>query len=150
MIYHVFDLDGTVINSSHRYRTLPNGDIDLPYWLEQAEKREKVFADTLFPLVHHMRNLYMRGEHVIICTSRTIHPHWIDFIDTHQIFCTALLARPEGVNDGDADLKEYMLDEYFSGLGTCLDNVRAVMYEDHLGVIERLSSRGVFCSIQRN
>lgn len=148
MTYHIFDLDGTVIDSRHRYRTLPNGDIDLPYWLEQAEKREMVFADTLLPLVHRMRKLFIEGETVIVCTSRTIHPLWIEFLSVHNIPYSVMLARPDGCMTGDADLKEQMLDEYFDSIGKCLDDVRAIMYEDHMGVIERLSRRGVICSIE--
>ena len=147
MTYYVFDLDGTVIDSSHRYKTLPCGNIDLAHWLEQAECRAATFRDTLLPLADTMRRLYYSGNHVIICTSRTIHDNWLEFLDHHKLFSDAILCRPEGVMDGDADLKEFMLDEYFDGLGTCIENERVVMFEDHMGVIERMRSRGVLCSI---
>ena len=38
MQYKIWDLDGTVIDSSHRYSTLPNGDIDLPRWIADNTK----------------------------------------------------------------------------------------------------------------
>ena len=147
MIYHVFDLDGTVIDSRHRYRSLPCGNIDLQHWLDNCT-REQTFKDTLMPRAHTMRRVFNQGFHTIVCTSRTISPIWLDFLDSHGLYADAILARPEGCMDSDADLKEYMLDEYFSGLGTCLDAERVVMFEDHLGVVERLSRRGVLCSIE--
>ena len=39
MIY-IFDLDGTVIDSSHRQLALPNGDIDLTHWRENSTKEK--------------------------------------------------------------------------------------------------------------
>ena len=149
MQYHVFDLDGTVIDSRHRYRTLPCGNIDLKHWLKMAESREATFKDKLLPLADTMRRLYNTGHHVIICTSRTRHQNWLDFLSHHRLFAHATLARSEGDMTGDADLKEQMLDDYFSSLGTCLEAERVVMYEDHMGVIERMRSRGVICSIAR-
>ena len=95
-----------------------------------------------------MRRVFNRGFHTIVCTSRTIDNYWLEFLDRHNLYSDAILVRPEGCQDGDADLKEYMLDEYFAGLGTSIDCERVVMYEDHLGVVERLSRRGVLCSIE--
>ena len=147
MTFHVFDLDGTVIDSRHRYRSLPCGNIDLQYWLDNCTK-EQTFKDTLLPRANTMRRVFNRGFHTIVCTSRTIDNYWLEFLDRHNLYSDAILARPEGCQDGDADLKEYMLDEYFAGLGTSIDCERVVMYEDHLGVVERLSRRGVLCSIE--
>ena len=53
MIY-IFDLDGTVIDSSHRQLALPNGDIDLTHWKENSTK-EKIFKDELLPLARYMK-----------------------------------------------------------------------------------------------
>ena len=38
--YKIWDLDGTVIDSSHRYSTLENGDIDLPRWIADNTRAE--------------------------------------------------------------------------------------------------------------
>lgn len=151
MIYHIFDLDGTIIDSRHRYKSLPCGNIDLDHWHKNASNKEITFQDKLLPLAQTARRKYYEpNNYVIFCTSRTINPIWVDFLDHHKLFCDALLARPEGLDSDDADLKEYMLDEFFDGLGTCLEAERVVMYEDHLGVIDRMRSRGVLCSISRN
>lgn len=147
MTFHVFDLDGTVIDSRHRYQALPCGNIDLPHWLANCT-REQTFKDSLLPRANTMRRVFNEGHHTIVCTSRTVSAIWADFLDSHGLYADAILARPEGCNDSCPDLKEYMLDEYFSGIGTCLDAERVVMYEDHPGVIARLAKRGVLCSIE--
>ena len=49
MQYKIWDLDGTVIDSSHRYSTLPNGDIDLPRWIADNTKAN-IERDSLLPL----------------------------------------------------------------------------------------------------
>lgn len=143
MVYYIYDLDGTVIDSSHRQAAKPCGEFDLEHWFENATP-EKIAADKLLPLVNTMRRHYYSGEYVIICTARTMQEADFQYLIDNKIFSDAILFRPEGVNDSDADLKEYMLDEFFDGLGEIsIDNVRAVIYEDNLSVIERLRSRGV-------
>jgi len=32
----IFDLDGTIIDSSHRQATLPDGTLNLPAWIENS------------------------------------------------------------------------------------------------------------------
>jgi len=147
MRYFVFDLDGTVIDSRHRYKTLENGDIDLEHWIANAAIREQVFKDTLLPLAAEMKRRYY-SDYVIICTSRAMTQHDFDYLDAMGLHSDAILFRPEGVMDGCADLKEFMLDEFFDSFGTCIENETVVMYEDHLGVIDRLRTRGVFCSVE--
>ena len=147
MIYHVFDLDGTVIDSSHRQAALPNGDFDLDHWRENCTP-EKIAADKLLPRAHSMRRQYYSGNYVIICTARCMTQADFEYLHNNKLFSDAVLFRPDNCTDADADLKEYMLDEFFEGLGTTLDNERVVMYEDNLSVIERMRKRGVLCSVE--
>ena len=69
--FKIWDLDGTVIDSSHRYYTLENGDIDLPRWIEN-NTRENIALDKLLPLADLMRDNYRSGDTVIICTARVL------------------------------------------------------------------------------
>lgn len=147
MRFYIFDLDGTTIDSRHRYATLENGDIDLQYWLDNSTP-EKIAADKLLPLASEITRRYYSGDYVIICTSRIMSNADFQFLDDNKLYADAILFRPDGVNDGCADLKEFMLDEFFDGMGTCMEQEQVVMYEDHMGVIERLRSRGVFCSVE--
>ncbi len=150
MTYFVFDLDGTVIDSSHRQASLPNGDFDLAHWRENCTP-EKIAGDSLLPRAVTMQRKFMSGDYVIICTARQMTQADFDFLDDNRLFSDAILFRPDGVTDSDADLKERMLDEFFEGFGEIgLDNVRVVMYEDNISVIERLRKRGVLCSVEIN
>ena len=45
----IFDLDGTIIDSSHRQATLPDGTLNLAHWFENATP-EKIFEDKVLPL----------------------------------------------------------------------------------------------------
>lgn len=148
-VFHVFDLDGTVIDSSHRQAAKPCGAFDLEHWREHSTP-EKIFQDTLLPRAHSMRRQYYSGNYVIICTARIMSEADFQFLDRHSLFADAVLFRPDGCNDADADLKEYMLDEFFDGMDLTLDNERVVMYEDNLSVIERMRKRGVLCSVEIN
>ena len=65
----VYDLDGTLIDSSHRYRTA-NGKIDLPYWIEN-DTPEKVQQDKLLILSKWLyRDLERVDTYVIFATAR--------------------------------------------------------------------------------
>lgn len=68
---HIYDLDGTVINSMHRYRTDETGKrIDLQYWIEN-DTPEKIAQDSLLPLAHQYRDDLANPEvYVIIATAR--------------------------------------------------------------------------------
>jgi hypothetical protein len=52
MIY-IFDLDHTVIDSSHRQLTRADGSLDLDHWIENCT-REKIYQDKLLPLAKLM------------------------------------------------------------------------------------------------
>ena len=73
MIY-IFDLDHTVIDSSHRQLTRADGSLDLDHWIENCT-RQKIFADELLPLARLMRSAYSVGHTVIVCTARVLSAH---------------------------------------------------------------------------
>lgn len=80
---HVFDFDGTLVDSSHRYRILDNGKIDLQYWIVNEDK---AMQDTLLPLVDLYRELLASPtDYVIIATARI----WCDL--------SALFAKNNGI-----------------------------------------------------
>lgn len=63
----VFDLDMTVIDSSHRHVSKPDGSLDLANWFQNCHK---VVDDTLLPLAAAVRRLYDAGHHIVLCTAR--------------------------------------------------------------------------------
>ena len=53
MLY-IFDLDHTVIDSSHRQITRADGSLDLDAWRKNCTKSQ-IFRDELLPLARFMR-----------------------------------------------------------------------------------------------
>ena len=74
---HVYDLDGTIIDSSHRYRTiLKNGKerIDLAHW-RAHDIEEYIMRDKLLPLAEQYKQDIKNPEvYVIIATARACMP----------------------------------------------------------------------------
>ena len=104
MLY-IFDLDHTVIDSSHRQITLADGSLDLDAWIENST-RKKIFQDRMLPLADIMRNLIADKSHkVAICTARNLSKHDYDFIRERGLFCDHILARQNGDNRPDDELK---------------------------------------------
>ena len=73
-----YDVDGTLVDSSHRYRALPNGNVDLEHWLAN---HDKLWDDTLLPLSDvYKAHIADPETYVIVCTLRAPHPLDIRFI----------------------------------------------------------------------
>lgn len=148
MAYVIFDLDGTVIDSSHRHATLPDGSLDLAHWFENNVP-EKIMKDSLLPLANTMRKMYDAGHHIIVCTARSIET--LDVKAAHDEFFTvnnlpyhAFLNREPGNMEGDASLKVRLLTEYFRQFGhNSIADARPIMFDDNLKVIDTLLAHGV-------
>ena len=69
---HVYDLDGVLVDTSHRYRNLPNGSIDAEYWVANHTE-EKIKKDKLLPLAKQYLSDCLNPEiYTIICTGRAM------------------------------------------------------------------------------
>ena len=97
---NVFDLDGCVINSLHRYRTKSCGTrIDLKYWRENCTP-EQIMKDTLLPLAGFYKRLVnQQKEKILIATSRVMSDTDFSFIKAKLAGYDALIHR---INDNDA------------------------------------------------
>lgn len=76
---HVYDMDGTIVCSLHRYRTMTCGTrIDLQYWLDNEHK---AYNDSLLPLAkQYQEHLRDPSIYVIIATARVLNEPDMDFI----------------------------------------------------------------------
>ena len=63
----IFDLDHTLIDSSHRQLTREDGSLDLTAWRENCTA-EKISRDSLLPLANECRALI--GRHVEVILAR--------------------------------------------------------------------------------
>ena len=102
---HIYDLDGVLVDTSHRYRNLENGTIDLTYWLENA-RPEKIALDTLLPLAaQYKADLTDPDTYVVICTARQAQQADFDYIANRLGNPNKIIYRPTGNMEADAKLK---------------------------------------------
>jgi FMN phosphatase YigB (HAD superfamily) len=141
MIY-IFDLDHTVIDSSHRQLTRADGSLDLDHWIENCT-REKIYADKLLPLARLMRSAYSQGHQVIVCTARVLSVHDHAFLADHNLRAHAILSRPMGCADADDVLKENLLFDYFQGVPLARWTRQAYFYDDNQGVLAMAKKLGI-------
>ena len=144
MQYKIWDLDGTVIDSSHRYSTLPNGDIDLPRWIADNTKAN-IERDSLLPLARLMRSNWRQGDTVIICTARVLGIHDHCFLADHGIKANFILSRALGDNRGDAEMKRAKLFALFADLKVPFARWtrNATFYDDNQGVLDMAKKIGI-------
>lgn len=145
MAYVIFDLDGTVIDSTHRQATKADGSLDLDHWFEN-NTQDKIMRDSLLPLANSMRALMAAGHKIVICTARAIQPADKLFLAINRLAYDALLHREVGNMESDASLKIRLLEEYFVGEG--FDNAaqaKPIMFDDNLKVIDAMVSIGIKC-----
>lgn len=139
----IFDLDGTVIDSSHRHLSKPDGSVDLVHWRENCTA-EKIFADRLLPLAKSMRRIHAAGNHVVVCTARVMSQHDLDYLSNNNLPYHGMLSRAEGDVRGDADMKVDKLNAYLVKMGYgSIREANCVMFEDNLKVIEAMTQQGV-------
>lgn len=144
MQYKIWDLDGTVIDSSHRYSTLANGDIDLPRWIAD-NTRENIERDSLLPLAELMKSNHRLGDVVIICTARVLGVWDRVFLAEHGIKAHFVLSRALGDNRGDADMKRQKLLALFADLQIPFARWtrNATFYDDNQGVLDMAERLGI-------
>lgn len=139
----IFDLDGTVIDSSHRHATLPDGSLDLAHWIENSTP-EKIRADSLLPLADLMRASFAMAE-TLICTARVMGDADYEFLFDNGLHADAILSRPSGNRLPDAYLKEMLLRDHATRREMTWTSFAADtrMYDDNASVLEKMESIGL-------
>ena len=111
---HVYDLDGVLVDTAHRYRNKPDGSIDLAYWLANRT-REKMAQDKMLPLAKQFRaDCFNPHTYTVICTARQSHPLDLAFIAGHLGIPDNVIMRPVGNNEADCTLKRKQLNQLFA------------------------------------
>ena len=152
-MHFIFDLDHTVIDSSHRQLTRADGSLNLDHWRENCT-REAIMADQLLPMARVMQGAIENGLDVIICTARVLSVHDIAFLIEHGLYTDNILSRPEGDASGDADLKVRLLTEHAASRGMSFRSFTrwAYMWDDNKNVLRVLREHGIktYCAIEAN
>ena len=142
-MFYIFDLDNTGIDSSH-HQTFVDGQLDLDAWRRDNTKKN-IRKDSLLPIANIMKSAKRFGHHIIICTARNSGAYDMNFLADNGLAYNAILSRPEGNNQPDAELKRDLLVNYFSLIRVPMARwVRtSVFYDDNLSVLEMAKTYGI-------
>jgi hypothetical protein len=113
-LVNVFDLDHTLIDSTHRMNAYgdPSKGIDLEYWLANSNY-ENVMKDVLLPLSELYFEFNKTNFTNIAVTAREMFASDYEFLETHGLHFHMVLHR-EDSTELDHVLKEKKLTELFS------------------------------------
>jgi hypothetical protein len=133
----IFDLDHTVIDSSHRQSTLKCGSLDLANWIENNTP-ENISRDTLLPLADLWKTLDKQGQMIGVCTARVLQDADYEFLADNGLDYDFILSRPMGDSSKDDDLKERLLNEQ----GIKPEEITA-FFDDNEAVLKRLNELNI-------
>ena len=143
----IYDMDGTIVDSLHRYRTIisDTGErIDLDFW---RENEFKAMDDSLLPLAEQYKT-DLRDENcfVIIATARVLRSADNEFITTVLGEPDYIISRNDGSDISGGLLKINGLAKFFN-----LNNFKDAeftFYEDNVNylkaVCDRFNIKGVY------
>jgi hydroxymethylpyrimidine pyrophosphatase-like HAD family hydrolase len=144
----IYDMDGTIVDSSHRYRTILGEDnierIDLQYW---RDNEYRAMEDGLLPMANqYMLDLQNPDVYVIIATARVIQGPDMEFIEKILGKPDYLISRKKYDTQSGKDLKIKGLQKFFNLKQ--FQTADAVFYEDNIqylkAVCDHFNIRGVY------
>jgi hypothetical protein len=140
----IFDLDHTIVDSSHRQATRPDGSLDLDHWREQSTPA-MIERDTLLPLAHEWRKAHRKGAQIIVCTARVMGIADYRYLTSRGLFADKVISRREGDRTADDLLKLRSLKQYAATQGESWARFvkTSVMFDDNLNVINTLANHGL-------
>lgn len=144
----IYDMDGTIVDSTHRYRTIvdQNGQekIDLDFW---RENEYRAMDDGLLPLAaQYQADLADPETYVIIATARVMHGPDFQFVNEILGKPDYLISRKDGDTTSGGKLKINGLAKFFNLKS--FQNAEFTFYEDNATylktVCDRFKIRGVY------
>jgi len=135
----IFDLDGTVIDSTHR-----QGDGSLDDW-RRLDTAKNVALDSPLPLLDQMRDAIADDLDVIVCTSRVMAGRDFRWLDDHGIRGIDVLCRAPSDNRTCGFFKLQLLHNYARSIGYTWARFAqtSLMFDDDKGVQDTLRSVGL-------
>ena len=138
----IFDLDQTVIDSSHRSPNNSDGTINLEKYFK-SRTRTNIFRDKLLPLSRIFKQLKNDGYYIIVATSRNIDHDDVDFLKSKGLNPDMILSRKRIIENAvpDADLKARKLNSLFNLKQ--FKNVPKFMFDDAPSIISKMRKLGI-------
>ena len=135
----IYDLDGTVIDSSHRATHDEQGNIDLANWKAKSTK-DFIFQDSLLPLYSQLVEDYKNGDMIVQCTARNLGVWDWEYIYSHNIYFDRVISRPNENMMNDAQLKQNQL-RYLFQL-PCYKDKEKIFYDDNENNLKAIAELG--------
>ena len=134
----IFDLDGTVIDSTHRL-----GDT-LDDW-RRMNTPDNIAADGELPLFDQMLDAINDNLDVIVCTSRVMGAADFEWLQAHGVDDITILCRANGDERNCGFFKLSLLHDYAKSLGMTWARFRrtSIMFDDSTDVQNTLRSVGL-------
>ena len=131
----IFDLDGTVIDSSHRALANADGSIDLNHWRENSTA-EMIAKDKLLPLANGWKAIDRKRHQIVVMTARVMGMVDYTFLINNGLYADFIYSRPEGVTLSDDILKRNFLISLKRDIKKSLAWIRshAIMFDDNADV----------------
>ena len=145
----IFDMDGTVVDSTARYRTIKDSNgvekIDLEYW---RANEYRAMEDKLLPLADYYKAcLADPSVYVIIATARVLNEPDIKFINEILGKPDYIISRKPDSNISGGLLKINGLAKFFNLRN--FKNATFTFYEDNVSylkaVCDKFNINGVYC-----
>lgn len=129
----IYDMDGTIVDSTHRYKTLDCGTkIDLQYW---RDNEYRAYNDSLLPLAEQYKKDIQNPEcYVIIATARIIRNEDMRFIKDKLGMPDYIISRKENDSRSGGLLKILGLKKFFNLKN--FKQAKAVFYEDNVSYLK--------------
>ncbi len=145
----IYDMDGTIVDSRHRYRTVKdangNEKIDLAFW---RENEHRAYDDSLMPLAaQYKADLADPNCYVIIATARVMGDADWKFVRDKLGMPDYFISRKNGDGISGGTRKVRGLRKFFNLKQ--FKNAKAVFYEDNVSylkaVCDAFGITGVYC-----
>lgn len=129
----IYDMDGTIVDSTHRYKTLECGTkIDLQFW---RDNEYLAYNDSLLPLAEQYKKDIQNPEcYVIIATARIIRNEDMRFIKDKLGMPNHIISRKENDSRSGGLLKVLGLKKFFNLKN--FKSAKAVFFEDNVNYLK--------------
>ena len=147
-LVNIFDLDHTLIDSSHRMNKFKDSsyDLDIDYWLEN-NTHENIMQDRLLPLVELFKEFQKTQFTNIAVTARSLSISDFQYLEKNGLNFHMILHRENSI-ELDHVLKEKKLQELFDS-GKYLPFLALDDKDDNLTIFKKFGFK-CFNAIQFN
>ena len=106
----IYDIDGTLVDSSHRHLSNSDGSINLKAWRDNSTPL-LIDQDMIMPLSYNCNQQYKNGDLIILCTADVVPvgSYRYEWLIKNGFLFDKLISRPIDCMTADYELKQQQL-----------------------------------------